>query len=101
MFQGRVPSQEFSPVMAQARHSKVFILGPGAAGLTAANYTARANLTPVLVPGLQPGGQMTITTVVGHCPGFPVAVQSPWLLQQLQHQTEPAGPECILDIIPQ
>src|SRR3546814_15313936 len=88
MFQGRVPSQEFSPVMAQARHSKVFIIGSGAAGLTAAIYTARANLKPVLVQGLQPGGQITITSAVEKYPGFADVVHGPCLMEQMMNQDE-------------
>jgi thioredoxin reductase (NADPH) len=85
--------------MADTRHSKVLIIGSGAAGLTAAIYTARANLKPLLVQGLQPGGQMTITTDVENYPGFADVIQGPWLMEQMQKQAEHVGTEIISDII--
>ena len=85
--------------MADTRHSKVLIIGSGAAGLTAAIYTARANLKPLLVQGLQPGGQMTITTDVENYPGFADVIQGPWLMEQMQKQAEHVGTEIVSDII--
>jgi thioredoxin reductase (NADPH) len=87
--------------MAETRHSKVLIVGSGAAGLTAAIYTARANLSPLLVQGLQPGGQMTITTDVENYPGFADVIQGPWLMEQMQKQAEHVGTEIVSDIITQ
>ena len=85
--------------MAQTHHSKVLILGSGPAGLTAAIYTARANLKPILVAGLQPGGQMTITHEVENYPGFAEVVQGPWLMDQMQKQAESVGTQFIHDTI--
>ena len=85
--------------MANSKHSKVLILGSGPAGLTAAIYAARANLKPLLVHGLQPGGQMTITTDVENYPGFADIVQGPWLMEQMQKQAEVVGTEMVADIV--
>jgi thioredoxin reductase (NADPH) len=80
-------------------HYKLLILGSGAAGLTAAIYAARANMKPALVHGMQPGGQMTITTDVENFPGFPEVIQGPWLMEQIQAQAEGVGTEMISDLI--
>ncbi len=77
--------------MSTRHHSKVLIIGSGAAGYTAAVYAARANREPILVKGLQPGGQLTITTDVENYPGFAEAVQGPWLMEQMEKQAENVG----------
>jgi thioredoxin reductase (NADPH) len=83
--------------MREPLHSKVVIVGAGAAGFTAAIYAARANLHPILLTGLEPGGQLTITTDVENYPGFAEVVQGPWLMQQMQQQAEHVGTRMIAD----
>jgi thioredoxin reductase (NADPH) len=85
--------------MSERYRSKVLIIGAGPAGYTAAIYAARANLKPLLVTGLQPGGQLMITTDVENYPGFAEIVQGPWLMEQMQQQAEHVGTRVILDMI--
>src|SRR5215469_16254392 len=80
-------------------HSKVIILGSGPAGCTAAIYAARAMLEPTLISGIQPGGQLTITTEVENYPGFAEAIQGPWLMDQMQEQARALGTNFVSDTI--
>lgn len=80
-------------------HSKTLILGSGPAGYTAAIYASRAMLEPVLVSGLTPGGQLTITTDVENYPGFATAVQGPDLMEQMRLQAENVGTKFVNDLI--
>jgi len=82
-----------------AKHSKVIILGSGPAGCTAAIYAARAMLQPTLIAGIQPGGQLTITTEVENYPGFAKAIQGPWLMDQMQEQAKELGTNFVSDTI--
>jgi thioredoxin reductase (NADPH) len=85
--------------MTDNTHAKVLILGSGPAGLTAGIYAARANLNPVMVSGLQPGGQMTITTDVENYPGFAETIQGPWLMEEMQSQASKVGTTTVSDLI--
>ena len=87
--------------MAKTTHAKLVIIGSGPAGYTAAIYAARAMLEPILIQGIQPGGQLTITTDVENYPGFADVIQGPWLMEQMQKQAEHVGTRIVTDHVNQ
>ncbi len=83
--------------MAATTHAKVVIIGSGPAGCTAAIYAARAMLEPILIRGIEPGGQLTITTDVENDPGFADVIQGPWLMEQMEKQAAHVGTRLVAD----
>jgi thioredoxin reductase (NADPH) len=94
---GKPKFARFEGTMTKTTHTKLAIIGSGPAGYTAAIYAARAMLEPVLIQGIQPGGQLTITTDVENYPGFADVIQGPWLMEQMQKQAEHVGTRIVTD----
>ncbi|CAK7192105.1 Thioredoxin reductase [Commensalibacter sp. Nvir] len=87
--------------MSEPTFTNLLIIGAGPAGYTAAIYGARANLKPILISGLQPGGQLTITNEIENFPGFAEAIQGPWLMEQMSKQAENVGTRIVMDSVSQ
>jgi thioredoxin reductase (NADPH) len=85
--------------MSSPVHAKVVIIGSGPAGYTAAIYAARAMLEPILIQGIQPGGQLTITTDVENYPGYADVIQGPWLMEQMEKQAAHVGTKIVTDLV--
>src|SRR5271166_570029 len=85
--------------MTETHHTKLLIIGAGPAGYTAAIYAARASMSPILVAGLQPGGQLMITTDVENYPGFADVIQGPWLMEQMKAQATHVGTRIVYDLV--